>query len=254
MTNAIIHLNNLGGIGNFPTNRRSSLTTGFDLTLFSKWTLTSGQSMEMLSGGDTTNIMLDGNTIRNRYVPAGLGARVSNRECGYNEIACQYDNGTGSGSVLVFGTYSSLTFNIDLGWALRNYGPSNPAGLGTMNAWAPGSFDIPEGVSVQLSFYKSGPSVTTTTSSTTTSSTTSTSTTLAPATTAPATTSSASSVVATTTSSSPTTVAGKQSARTATTVDKGSLPSTGGRPAGGLVLGFGLFALGAVLMIRRRLT
>lgn len=161
VSNAVLHLANIGGLGNYPRSRKTNFTTGFDMTLFSKWKLMSGQSMVMLSGGETTNIMLDGNVIRNRFTPNGAGARVSNRECGYNEIACSYDNGTGSGSFLVLGTYSTLTFNIDLSWSLVNYGPSNPAGLGTMQQW--GSFDIPEGVSVQLSFYEEGPALPTTT-------------------------------------------------------------------------------------------
>jgi LPXTG-motif cell wall-anchored protein len=167
VSNAVLHLANIGGNGNYPASRKTNFTTGFDMTLFSKWNLTSGQSMVMLSGGETTNIMLDGNVIRNRFTPNGLGSRVSTRECGYNEIACSYDNGTGSGSFLVLGTYSTLTFNIDLGWALVNYGPSNPAGLGTMQQWV-NSFDIPEGVSAQLSFYEEGPALPTTTTAPTT--------------------------------------------------------------------------------------
>lgn len=162
VSNAVVHLGNIGGNGNYPTYRRNSFTTGFDMTLFSAWELTSGQTMTMLSGSETTNITLDGNTIRNRYTPNGLGARVSNRECGFDEIACQYDNGTGSGSFLVHGTYSSLTFDIDLRWALVNYGPANPSGLGTMQAWVnqnSNSFNIPEGVTAQLSFYEQGPAL-----------------------------------------------------------------------------------------------
>ena len=163
VSNAVVHLANIGGNGNFPISRKTSFTTGFDMTLFSKWKLTSGQSLVLLSGSESSNLMVDGNTVRNRYTPNGLGSRVSTRECGYNEIACSYDNGTGSGSVLVLGTYSTLTFDIDLGWALVNYGPSNPAGLSTMQSWGAGSFNIPEGVSVQLSFYKEGPALPTTT-------------------------------------------------------------------------------------------
>ena len=162
VSNAVLHLANIGGNANFPNSRKDDFTTGFDMTLFSKWNLTSGQSMVMLSGGETTNIMLDGNVIRNRFTPDGLGARVSTRECGYNEIACSYDNGTGSGSFLVLGTYSTLTFNIDLGWALVNYGPNNPAGLGTMQPYVPFTY-VPESVSVQLSFYEEGPALPTTT-------------------------------------------------------------------------------------------
>ncbi len=217
VSNAIVHLNNIGGAGQYPTFRRNSLTTGFDMTLFSKWKLTSGQSMVMLSGSDTTNLMLDGNTIRNRFTPNGLGARVSNRECGYNEIACQYDNGTGSGSILVLGTYSTITFDIDLGWSLVNYGPSNPAGLGTMNAWIAqdsNSFNIPEGVSAQISFYKEGPALPTTT-------------TVAPATTSPSGNSGGS------VTTSPT------------------LPETGSDVSGWISTAL-ILLVGGVLMVRRR--
>ena len=217
VSNAIVHLNNIGGAGQYPTFRRNSLTTGFDMTLFSKWKLTSGQSMVMLSGSDTTNLVLDGNTIRNRYTPNGLGARVSNRECGYNEIACQYDNGTGSGSILVLGTYSTITFDIDLGWSLVNYGPSNPAGLGTMNAWIAqdsNSFNIPEGVSAQISFYKEGPALPTTT-------------TVAPATTSPS----------------------GNSGGSATTSP--TLPETGSDVSGWIATAL-ILLVGGILMVRRR--
>jgi len=228
VSNAIIHLNNIGGIGNFPSNRRASLTTGFDMTLFSKWELTSGQSMVMLSGSETTNIMLDGNTIRNRYTPNGLGARVSNRECGFNESACQYDNGTGSGSFLVLGTYSTLTFDIDLGWALANYGSSNPAGLGTLNWWitnvGPTAFNIPEGVSAQISFYEEGPALPTTTT------TTPPTTTAAPATTNPS--------------------AGAGSSVTTTTTPP-VLPETGRDSTGWIAIALALL-VGGVLVLRRR--
>lgn len=157
VSNAVIHINNIGGNAYYPSFRNTNFRTGFDMTLFSKWKLTTGQTMVMLSGSETTNIMLDGNVIRNRFTPQGVGARVSTRECGYDEFSCQYDNGVGLGSFLVLGTYSTLTFNIDLGWALVNYGPDNPANT------VQGSFDVPEGVSVQMTFYKEGPALPTTT-------------------------------------------------------------------------------------------
>jgi hypothetical protein len=160
VSNAVVHLGNISGLALYPMPRRNSFTTGFDQTVWSDWELTSGQTMTMLSGSETTNLMLDGNTIRPRYTPNGAGARVSNRECGYNEIACQYDNGNGSGSFLVHGTYSSLTFDIDLRWALVNYGPANPDG--TIQSWLTQSsniFNNPEGVAVQISFYESGPAL-----------------------------------------------------------------------------------------------
>lgn len=146
VTNAIIHINNLGGNGNFPgygSRKASGFTTGYDYTLFSQWKLTSGQDMFMLSGGATTNITLAGDVIRNRFTPQGLGARVSTKESDYNDASTFYDNGTGSGSFLVAGTYSQITFDIDLKWALVNYGDGTPQ-----------DEDIPEGVSVQLSFYE----------------------------------------------------------------------------------------------------
>ena len=232
VSNAILHLNNIGGNGNYPTFRRNSLTTGFDMTLYSKWELTSGQSMVMLSGSETTNLMLDGNTIRNRFTPNGLGARVSNRECGYNEIACQYDNGTGSGSFLVLGTYSTLTFDIDLGWSLVNYGPNNPAGLGTMNSWItgnPNSFNIPEGVSAQISFYEEGPALPTTT-------------TVAPTTVVPTT-------VAPTTPAPP---AGAGNSETSTTVAP-ILPETGSDSTGWVTAAMVLL-VGGTLLLRRRIS
>jgi hypothetical protein len=133
VTNAIVHINNLGGNGTF---------TGYDFTLFSQWTLTSGQRLMQLSGSDTTNITLAGDTIRNRFTPQGLGARVSTGESTFNDPSTFYDNGTGSGSFLVPGTYQRLTFEVDLKWALVNYTSGTPF-----------TDDIPEGVSVQLSFF-----------------------------------------------------------------------------------------------------
>lgn len=58
----------------------------------------------------------------------------------------------------------------------------------------------------------------------------------------------------TTTSSTTFRKVSRSSTKTTTTaVGQSGLPSTGGRPAGGLVLGFALIALGSVIMIRRRL-
>lgn len=146
VTNAILHINNLGGNGCFPNcedRLNDNFDSGFDFTLFSKWTLTSGQKIRMISGSETTNITLAGKTIKNRYTPQGLGARVSNRESEFDDSSTFYDNGTGSGSFLVPGTYEQLTFDIDLNWALVNYASGDPQ-----------TSDIPEGVSVQLSFYE----------------------------------------------------------------------------------------------------
>ncbi|MFM8855674.1 MAG: hypothetical protein ACKOI2_00415 [Actinomycetota bacterium] len=145
VTNAIVHINNLGGNGSYPSyaeREGNGYTTGYDFTLFSQWQLTSGQPLIQLSGSETTNITLVGDTIRNRFTPQGLGARVSNRESAFDDPSTFYDNGTGSGSFLVPGTYQQLTFQIDLKWALVNYASNTPS-----------SSDIPEGVSVQLSFY-----------------------------------------------------------------------------------------------------
>lgn len=132
--NAVIHINNLGG---------KSSQGAYDYTLFSQWTLTSGQTMKYLSGGDTTNIVLDGNTIRNKNTPQDLEAKVAAGSAPFAD----YANGTGSGSFQVLGTYSSLTFNIDLKWALVN-----DSGGGS-----PSNANVPEGVSMQISLYKSAP-------------------------------------------------------------------------------------------------
>lgn len=146
VTNAIVHINNLGGNGCYPdcsTRESGGFASGYDFTLFSQWTLTSGQRLIQLSGSDTTNITLANKTIRNRFTPQGLGARVSTAESGFDDSSTFYDNGTGSGSFLVPGTYQQLTFNIDLKWALVNYASGTP------------SYDnIPEGVTVQLSFFE----------------------------------------------------------------------------------------------------
>ena len=47
VTNAVMHLHNLGG---------NKTQTGHDYTMFSDWKITSGQTLEMLSGSATTNI------------------------------------------------------------------------------------------------------------------------------------------------------------------------------------------------------
>ena len=145
VTNAIIHINNLGGNACYPVcedRELAGFVSGHDFTLFSQWTLTSGQSIIQLSGSETTNITVANKTIRNRFTPQGLGARVSSAESVFDDENTFYDNGTGTGSFLVPGTYQQLTFNIDMKWALVNYASGTPA-----------TDDIPEGVSVQLSFY-----------------------------------------------------------------------------------------------------
>lgn len=161
VSNAIIHLANIGGNGNRITYRSNDFSRGFDYTLYSKWKLTSGQRIEMLSGENTTNITVDGNTIRSKYIPQGVGARPGIGECAYNSQTCRNRNGTGSGSFLIHGTYSAITFDIDLGFSLVNYGwneTSTDALVDSVgNDW------VPEGVSVQMSFYKSGPALPTTT-------------------------------------------------------------------------------------------
>jgi LPXTG-motif cell wall-anchored protein len=115
----------------------------------------------MLSGEETTNITVDGSTIRSKYIPQGVGARPGIGECAYNSQTCRNKNGTGSGSFLIHGTYSAITFDIDLGFSLVNYGwnetPTDSLVDTVGNDW------VPEGVSVQLSFYESGPALPTTT-------------------------------------------------------------------------------------------
>jgi uncharacterized repeat protein (TIGR02543 family) len=125
------------------------------MTLYSKWTLTSGQDIMMLSGENTTNITLDNNIIRNKYIPQGLGARPGLGECVYNSETCRNKNGTGSGSFLILGTYSTITFNIDLGFSLVNYGWNEPTTSALVDSWfLPNGRFIPEGVTVQISFSK----------------------------------------------------------------------------------------------------
>lgn len=161
VSNAILHLANIGGNGNRITYRSNDFSRGFDYTLYSKWNLTSGQRIEMLSGEETTNITVDGSTIRSKYIPQGLGSRPGIGECAYNSQTCRNKNGTGSGSFLIHGTYSTITFDIDLGFSLVNYGWNETSTDSLVNSV--GNDWVPEGVSVQLSFYESGPALPTTT-------------------------------------------------------------------------------------------
>jgi len=138
VTDAVLHLNNLGG-------RRGD--TGFDYTLFSDWTITSGQTLEMLSGSATTNIMLDGNTIRNKNTPQSLESKVAAGSAPFPANA----NGTGSGSFVVHGTYSAVTFSVGLTLAVVNYVSGTPSDCGN-NC-------VPEYVAVQWSAYKERPPV-----------------------------------------------------------------------------------------------
>ena len=221
VSNAILHIANIGGNGNRITYRSDDFSLGFDYTLYSKWKLTSGQDIEMLSGESTTNITLDGNVIRSKYIPQGVGARPGVGDCDYNDQSCRNKNGTGSGSFLVLGTYSTITFDIDLGFSLVNYGWNEPTTDALVDTV--GNDGLPEGISLQLSFYESGPALPTTTTTSAPTSTTSTQ---------PAGSSS-------TTSSAP------------TTTDPAMLPPTGGRNA---VMPFALIAvvLGGLVLLRRR--
>lgn len=171
VSNAIIHLANIGGNGNRVTYRSNDFSRGFDWTLYSKWKLTSGQRIEMLSGESTTNITVDGDTIRSKYIPQGLGARPGIGECPYNSQTCRNKNGTGSGSFLIHGTYSAITFNIDLGFSLVNYGWNETSTDSLVDAIGNVNNGLVEGVSVQMSFYKSGPALPTTTTTAQTSTT-----------------------------------------------------------------------------------
>ena len=153
VSNAILHIGNLGGSARFPGSRKTAgFDKNFDMTLYSKWTLTSGQDITMLSGENTTNITLDNNTIRNKYIPQGVGARPGVGECAYNGQTCRNKNGSGSGSFLIGGTYSTITFNIDLGFSLVNYGWSEPTTSALVDSWSKSG--LIEGVAVQISFYK----------------------------------------------------------------------------------------------------
>lgn len=214
VSNAILHLANIGGNGNRITQRSADFSRGFDYTLYSKWNLTSGQQIEMLSGDDTTNITVDGSTIRSKYIPQGVGARPGVGDCAYNSQTCRNKNGTGSGSFLILGTYSTITFDIDLGFSLVNYGwneTSTDALVDTIgNDW------VPEGVSVQLSFYESGPALPTTTTA------------------APATT-----VIPSSNNNSPTTAAP-------------TLPATGSRDNRGVLSAAFMVIIAAVVVLRSR--
>jgi LPXTG-motif cell wall-anchored protein len=235
VSNAIIHLANIGGNGNRITNRSADFSRGFDYTLYSKWKLTSGQRIEMLSGESTTNITVDGSTIRSKYIPQGVGARPGVGECAYNSQTCRNKNGTGSGSFLIHGTYSTITFDIDLGFSLVNYGwnetPTDSLVNSVGNDW------VPEGVSVQMSFYKSGPALPTTTTTALP-----TPTTVASATAAPSTTAAPSSTVAPTSTARPRRDTGSPKAEQ-------ELPATGSSGQSGALVamlmlcvgGFGLF-------------
>jgi LPXTG-motif cell wall-anchored protein len=223
VSNAILHLANIGGNGNRITYRSDDFSRGFDYTLYSKWNLTSGQRIEMLSGEETTNITVDGSTIRSKYIPQGVGARPGVGDCAYNSQTCRNKNGTGSGSFLIHGTYSTITFDIDLGFSLVNYGwnetPSDSLVDSVGNDW------VPEGVSVQLSFYESGPALPTTT-------------TAAPSTTV-----------------SPSISAGSSSNNASPTTVAPTLPETGSSGQQGTLVAALMVTIGALIAFRaRRLT
>ena len=240
VSNAIIHLANIGGNGNRITTRWADFSRGFDYTFYSKWKLTSGQRIEMLSGENTTNITVDGNTIRSKYIPQGLGARPGVGECAYNSQTCRNKNGTGSGSFLIHGTYSTITFDIDLGFSLVNYGWNETATDSLVDSV--GNDDVPEGVSVQMSFYKSGPALPTTTTTALP-----TPTTVASATAAPSTTAAPSSTVAPTSTARPGGNAGSSKAEQ-------ELPATGSSGQSGALVAMLMLCIGGfgLFHIRRR--
>lgn len=53
---------------------------------------------------------------------------------------------------MIPGTYSTITFNINLGFSLVNYGWSEPTTSALVDSWSKGG--LIEGVAVQISFYK----------------------------------------------------------------------------------------------------
>lgn len=136
VTNAVFHLNNLGG---------NSGQSGHDFTMFSDWTITSGQDMEMISGSATTNIALVGDTIRNKNTPQSLESKVAAGSAPFADSA----NGTGSGSFIVKGTYTTVTFSVGVSVALVNYVSGTPSYVS----------NVPEYVAVQWSAYTTTPPV-----------------------------------------------------------------------------------------------
>ena len=247
VSNAIIHLANLGGNGNRITYRSDDFSRGFDWTLYSKWKLTSGQRLEMLSGDSTTNITVDGNTIRNKYTPQGVGARPGIGECPYNSQSCRNKNGTGSGSFLIHGTYSAITFDIDLGFSLVNYGWNETPTDALVDSIGNTNNQLVEGVAVQMSFYKSGPALPTTTSTAQQTPTTQTSTTAAPTTSTaqPTPTTQTSTTAAPTTSSTPRRAASSSEAEQ-------NLPETGSSAEGGALVAVLLMFIGGLLVFHGR--
>lgn len=134
VSNVVFHMHNLGG---------NSGKSGYDQTFFSEWTLTSGQDITMLSGASTTNITLDGNTIKNKNTPQSLQAKVATGSAPFADGA----NGTGSGSFQIVGyNYTSITFDVSLKYALVN-----DTGGGSGSAF---DSNIPEYVMIQMSMYK----------------------------------------------------------------------------------------------------
>jgi LPXTG-motif cell wall-anchored protein len=240
VSNAIIHLANIGGNGNRITYRSDDFSRGFDWTLYSKWKLTSGQRIEMLSGESTTNITLDGSTIRSKHIPQGVGARPGVGECPYNSQTCRNKNGTGSGSFLIHGTYSAITFDIDLGFSLVNYGWNETPTDALVDSIGNTNNQLVEGVSVQMSFYKSGPALPTTTTTALP-----TPTTVASAAAAPSSTAAPTPTAAPTSTSAP-----RRTARSSNA--ERNLPETGTSGEGGALIAMLLMSIGGFVVFHAR--
>jgi hypothetical protein len=138
VSGVVLHLHNLGGVAlNY-----SGGTVQVARSMYSKWTLTSGQEMELLSRGGNIRLSSDGRTIE-PIEPSGTGLADLQGVWQALNLAPQPNRdyfGTGSGSFKVNGSFSTLTFNVDL----FLFAPLVDS-LGI-------ALNAPEGVGVQFSF------------------------------------------------------------------------------------------------------
>jgi uncharacterized repeat protein (TIGR02543 family) len=139
VSGVVLHLQNLGGVA---TNMDSNGVVFGGRSLYSRWTLTSGQDMRLLSRGG--NIQLSGaGTIVETIQPSGTGITDVKEVWKALDLAPQPGRdyfGTGSGSFRVNGSFTTLTFNVDLF-------------LFSPIAATPGvALNAPEGVGLQVSF------------------------------------------------------------------------------------------------------
>jgi hypothetical protein len=139
VSGVVLHLQNLGGVA---SNTDSNGVVVGGRSLYSSWTLTSGQDMRLLSRGG--NIQLSGaGTIIETIQPSGTGITDVKEVWSALDLAPQPGRdyfGTGSGSFRVNGSFTSLTFNVDL----FLFSPIAATKGVALNA--------PEGVGLQVSF------------------------------------------------------------------------------------------------------